>query len=616
MIVYFDLLLVDDDSLLIIRHSERLRRLAGIVQCQEGRAALVERQIVNFSSSQAAAELRDVFGSCITRHEEGLVIKPDEPYFDYSRDRRPYASTCLKLKKGYVKGLGDAGDFAVVGARYDATMAKEMNMPDIKFTHFYLGCLLNKEEIDSWEGEKPRFKVVNEVTLSPTHMKGFLKYAFPNPVKWNENKSIDLEVPFGICSTKRLPIVFANPPVFEMVGFQFHKDKNTRFWGLRFSYAQKIHFDRTWKDCVGYDELQELAETEMNCPVTEDSQEMARWVSALEEADPQPRGSKRRKAANSGANMNSLSSSRPKFQDIVDRDFTSSTLVKVAAESLTPPPSSTVNSPSSTERGLGSSSPRSGQKRPRETRPVLQDITQISASQNNVLSGVPEMSDKDGPSSSLEELLSLPFPQSSSLPSHTRRMGDTSTPKAHATSTPPSSAPALAAPHPPSPFLIPASPCVYSGSNCRLAKLLVLLSPCIANNPLLTENLLPNHGVAAIYTDLDAWRASISTRVTSAPRSKPGSSTTPTRKPRQPDRLILVEHCREEATAAFIKMLEQEPLRDRNDKRIYALVYDWRLLESITAEESKPRGSTKPPKLDGTAALLGGLGSMYYVGIV
>lgn len=145
MIVWFDVLLVDDQSMLSQSHLVRRRRLSSIIQCKEGQAALVESRAINFASRNAGEELREAFATCITNREEGLVLKADEPYFSFGAARRSYESCCLKLKKGYIKDLGDVGDFAVIGARHDPTTAKVLGLPNIKFTHFYLGCLTNKD---------------------------------------------------------------------------------------------------------------------------------------------------------------------------------------------------------------------------------------------------------------------------------------------------------------------------------------------------------------------------------------------------------------------------------------------------------------------------------------
>ncbi|KAH8753309.1 hypothetical protein F5883DRAFT_575131, partial [Diaporthe sp. PMI_573] len=290
MIVYYDILRVDDESLLNVRHSARFSRLSKLVQCQTGRAALVQRQIVNFSSRVAAEDLKEAFASCIVRREEGLVLKPDEPYFSFGRNKRSYASCCVKLKKGYIKGMGEIGDLAVVSGRYCPTRAKILKMPTAKHTHFYLGCLTNKEGVERWDA-RPEFTIVNEVEVSATIMDTLRRTWFTETVPLDDDKAPILNVPPGIAQGRKVTMAFTEPAVFEMTCFSFHKESSTAFFSLRFPYVSKIHSDRTFKDCLTFQELQALAEEELNCPEREDSQELARWVDALEEAEP-----KRRKA--------------------------------------------------------------------------------------------------------------------------------------------------------------------------------------------------------------------------------------------------------------------------------------------------------------------------------
>ncbi|ROW01967.1 hypothetical protein VMCG_05665 [Cytospora schulzeri] len=286
MIVYFDVLLIDDDSLLSVRHSERYRRLSKLVHCHKGEAALVERQIINFSSRIAAEELKEAFASCIVNREEGLVLKPDEPYFNFGTTRRGYVSCCVKLKKGYIKNMGDVGDFAVVGARYDATTAKLVNMPQTKYTHFYLGCLTNSEEFRRFPGVIPEFTVVNEVELIAAKLEYFQLYCFTNAVAPEQNDAFHLSVPPGLLKGKKITTVFKTPAVFEMTCFSFQKAPNTSFWSLRFPYVSKIHCDREWQKCVDFDGLQKMAEEETTAPEKEDSQELAQWIKILEQTDP------------------------------------------------------------------------------------------------------------------------------------------------------------------------------------------------------------------------------------------------------------------------------------------------------------------------------------------
>lgn len=272
MILYFDILLIDDHSMLNLRHSERRRRLESMVQCQEGVAELVRSTIINFRSRIAARELQQAFASYITKRQEGLVLKPDEPYFSFGPSKRRYASCCIKLKKGYIKNCGEFGDIAVIGARYDSTRAKVLNLSDTKYTHSYLGCLLNKDDVTRFNAE-PRFIVINEVEPSAGILEQFNRYVFPIPVPFEENSIFHLTVPPGIVQGPGISTIFEIPPVFEIACFSFHKESNTDFWTPRFPYVSKIHSDRSWKDCIDFTELQELAEDGTTPPEKEDSQE-------------------------------------------------------------------------------------------------------------------------------------------------------------------------------------------------------------------------------------------------------------------------------------------------------------------------------------------------------
>ncbi|KAG7113627.1 DNA ligase 4 like protein [Verticillium longisporum] len=135
MIVYFDVLLIDNESLL---------------------------GVIDLSLRQGASDLRRAFAESITHREEGLVLKPDDPYFDFSKDKRSFAGCPIKLKKEYIGNFGDVGDFAVIGARYDPVKAQEYNVPGLKWTHFYYGCLTNKEDVQRHQ-TKPKFMVVDTV---------------------------------------------------------------------------------------------------------------------------------------------------------------------------------------------------------------------------------------------------------------------------------------------------------------------------------------------------------------------------------------------------------------------------------------------------------------------
>lgn len=638
MVVYFDLLLVDDESLLNVRHSERRRRLSRLVHCQEGRADLVKSQIINFTSRKVAAkELRNAFASCISMREEGLVLRPDEPYFDFGPTKRRYASCCLKLKKGYIKGLGDVGDFAVVGARYDPTRAKGLGLPNTNYTHFYLGCLTNKEAVTRF-GEKPKFMMVNEVEMNKEMTEFFRRFVWARAVAPEDNGEFDVEAPLGVLQGKKMTVVFLERPVVDVTCFSFHKEANTGFWSLRFPYVSKIHLDRSWEDCIGFEELQELAEADTGHPDEEDSQEMAQWIKALEDVG--PKRTRKTIAAERQATDSTLSTTSIEETDTqrgVTKLLTKPRTDRADEEAsagtgiITPPTSSAAQPPdAASPRRSRSSKSSPARKRPRESSPAssrkdkrrrevidltassvpepcsqgsvrapLEDITSAAASQGNILpSPVPRPT--RGRKFYEESSAVKPDPLPRYLPASAscNSAAVISSLSGVQTRAPPTATTAISG-------TWPSPSCRHAGGACALANRFVLLSPCVATIPWLTEDLLPGHGVAMVFTDIASWLASTSLQSTAA------SS-------RRHPRVVLVERRRTEATRNFLAKVQANPLVGRSGRSEQVIAYDWRLVEAITDEEKtqrKSHGSGGTQRRKGTGAHAQELWRKYYVGL-
>jgi len=284
MIVYYDVLLIDDESLLGVRHSDRFERLTRLVSLSRGRAELVNRHVIDFSSRYAASDLRNMFARTITARQEGLVLKPDDPFIDLSNST-PFSGSPIKLKKEYVGNFGDVGDFAVVAARYDPLKAKSMRVNNVKWTHFFVGCLTNKSSL-SEPGSLPEFTIVSVVEVNETQMKTITTFSNPAPVPFKENCSLKLSIPSGVTDGKAPTVVFTNPLVFDIRCFDFDNCGNVGFKTPRFPVVSKIHFDRDFRDTITFSELQEMAEIAPTEDVMEDSQELKTWIAALEAADP------------------------------------------------------------------------------------------------------------------------------------------------------------------------------------------------------------------------------------------------------------------------------------------------------------------------------------------
>lgn len=637
MIMYFDVLLIDGESLLNAGHSERRSRLSKLIHRQEGCADLVRSQIINFTSRRMAAEeLRTAFAKSISLKEEGLVLKPDEPYFSFGVPRRKHASCCLKLKKGYVKSLGDVGDFAVVGARYDPTRAKGLGLPETRYTHFYLGCLTNKEVVTRF-GTKPRFVVVNEVEISKQMTEFFRRFVWERAASPEENDQFEIELTPGVLRGNKMTTVFLERPVFDVTCFSFHKESNTRFWSLRFPYVSKIHLDRSWEDCVSFEELQELAEADINRPDEADSQEMAKWIEALENAD--PKHSRRADAAMSQST--DRRSSMSNVQEAASHDNQAHTGNRAQSNGvcvpdpattllITPPTSSAVEQQSRSGQNLKETrrSPRASRKRSREdhmasSRPAKQkesvvDLTTApnvasTASQN---SSRQPLVDITSARSSQINVLSDPAPRHIGVDEHEEELEGPKKSNAAPRQTPLShfriaTARLTIAKAHERMSLTSAAPnrhsrlrsiCRYAGSSCVLANRLVLLSPCVASIPWLTEDLLPRHAAVAVFADIDSWRAAASLR-SNASRRHAG--------------VVLVERRRIQATRAFLSDLQTNPIMDRNGVPLQIIAYDWRLLEAVNEEEKARR------KVDGQGrcqrrsneARTQDLCNRYYVGL-
>ncbi|XXG99763.1 exosome 3'-_5 exonuclease subunit ski4 (Csl4) [Hypoxylon texense] len=614
MIVYFDVLMIDGESLLGVRHSERFKRLTELISCRTGYAELVRREAISFSQPSAASRLRDAFAKCIVSRGEGLVLKPDEPYFDFSRNRKPYSCCYIKLKKEYFQGLGDVGDFAVVGALYNAAKAKEYKRSNVKWTHFFIGCLENKEKARA-RTEKPRFKITNVIELSEAELSIVMTQCFPSSVPFDQNESITLD--FGRRTDKRPTDIFEEPLVFDMRCFSFEKEPNTNFWSMRFPMVSKIHHDRTYLDTISFTELQELASAAREAPELEDSQEMREWISKLEEAN--PRGMSADATTQESTQSEKRASPVPSCEsrqetesvlylrdtevstrgpvtpprlsrnDIVGRSVHRELLFNSASQKRSAPDtamiarkqqkrSSTSPMQSCAGNKMADVSPSAGR--------IREPLSQIEAnfsSQEQVAksqSGLPADSAPGG-------TISLVDNNCGSSPTNpcqlTHNIANSASGSFH------TSVSSLHSLH----------KCSLV-EKCAFANCSFLLAPCIAQYAWLTENLFRDHGIDSFFVDPRSWSQAPTPR-----RSPCSQDESPRPTKRLPVRKIcLVESRRRDATMAFVGQIEAAGLKRSNGDREWVGVYDWRLLEEISGVESKKR---KPSEMDPWRK--------YYVGI-
>lgn len=288
MIIFFDILLLDDVVCLRKPHRERRLLLKDVVQVINGRASLSEQEIVDFSRSDGQYRLERAFSRSIVERWEGYVLKAcDEPYFSIlSTHDNPYFGRWIKLKKDYIPGLGDTVDLALIGARYesrDATVLRDICK--LLWTHFYIGCLVNKEAVTQSKA-KPKFRVVDVIDrncMSVRNMQYLNQMGEFSARSPDSNHAFDVEC--DQANIAPMGTMFKTPFVVEMLGCGFEKPSGARFFTLRFPRIVKIHSDRTFEDAASFSDLQILAEKARSLSAEEQSQEMEEWTKRLKLAN-------------------------------------------------------------------------------------------------------------------------------------------------------------------------------------------------------------------------------------------------------------------------------------------------------------------------------------------
>ena len=281
MIVFYDLLVLDDKVFANEPHSERRQTLKALITTVPSEAVVGERDLINFGSRRGAANLRAMFAKSITQGWEGFVLKGhSDPYFSFAGGQRT-----IKLKKDYITALGDSADLCIIGGRCDPKMADEFNLPEVSWTTFYLASLKNKADVVRFNAT-PTFKIVDTIDchgiskpnlLDLNKLGQFVETPFaPNP----EEFAVELSIS-GMGPT----CLFRKPFVVEIMGAGFDKNAACDFYTLRFPRLTRIHVDRTLKGTMSFEELQEMAKTHTESPPSPDSQEDAKWIERLMKAD-------------------------------------------------------------------------------------------------------------------------------------------------------------------------------------------------------------------------------------------------------------------------------------------------------------------------------------------
>ncbi|KAI5838090.1 hypothetical protein DFP73DRAFT_635595 [Morchella snyderi] len=294
MVVLFDALLADGESLLHRPYRARLQHLRRLLpRPVAGRVVLAERTEVDFGAGGAGAAvdaLRRWFVAGVARGWEGVVMKPLEAaYVDFGGGGGDVGARTVghaggrgawvKVKKDYMVGCGDTGDFAVVGARAEGARGWRLGVGAKALTVFHVGCLTNREEVRGGRA-KPRFKLVFEVCYSvPRHdLEEINRLAPFRTVPYDPTTApFTLDPLPGVTTPTHL---FPTPLVFELTGAGFEKHAHTPFYVLRHPRVCKVYFERDYLDALTLAELQDAARAAEALPrgVREEEAAERAWV--------------------------------------------------------------------------------------------------------------------------------------------------------------------------------------------------------------------------------------------------------------------------------------------------------------------------------------------------
>ncbi|KAH7124509.1 hypothetical protein EDB81DRAFT_911299 [Dactylonectria macrodidyma] len=265
MIMFYDILLLDDIVCGLETHDERRRRLQSLVRRIPGRADIGSREVIEFSSFNAAERLSETFARAITQRWEGFVLKGcDDLYFSFNGSR-PF----IKLKKDYIPGLGDTADFAIIGGRHNARDEHELGIGSLLWTSFYIGF-----------NAKPRFRIIDTVDrhgISKENITYLNRHGYFTGAPFAKSMP-EFDVLFE--PTRRLQPVelFKYLFIVKVVGAGFDKPANVRYFALRFPRVLKVHEDRSFKDTISFGELQEMAQRCLEISDDEDQEEKDRGL--------------------------------------------------------------------------------------------------------------------------------------------------------------------------------------------------------------------------------------------------------------------------------------------------------------------------------------------------
>ncbi|EKM49924.1 uncharacterized protein PHACADRAFT_178551 [Phanerochaete carnosa HHB-10118-sp] len=262
-LVFFDVLVVDSESLLWRPYSYRRALLESLIVRRPGYAMLAERVPIPMHSPKEADEaLRRAFAKLQADREEGAVLKADESRYNDWKLR------WVKLKADYIPGHGDCVDLVLLGAGWDKERARELLVGPSVYTTFYIGAVVDVVASETASSEKPGFQVIFTCSYGLSReqleeLNFFIKSTDPVAYSAAGSKYASI-LPYSFTLNLGLapPAVMLREPILaEFYGAGFTKAPRSKYYELRFPRMTKFHrtSERSWRDGISLDEFQCIA---------------------------------------------------------------------------------------------------------------------------------------------------------------------------------------------------------------------------------------------------------------------------------------------------------------------------------------------------------------------
>jgi hypothetical protein len=220
------------------------------------------------------------FIQTIASGNEGLIIK--STVSTYRPGRR---IDWLKVKPDYMRGLGDTGEYCIVGGSYDPknTFLK-LRLEDHRYlmNRFFIGVLLNKNAVKNG-ADSPHFRVLFtlETGFSTELLVQFCLGLERNRKRFEYGQT---ELPFKIDKddhTPHMEFVFLNPQPVTLKGSSFEKRRSGPWVPRHPRLVQICTPDVDVSDTISYAELQKLGQ-ESESLNTQETKELLEHLNDLD----------------------------------------------------------------------------------------------------------------------------------------------------------------------------------------------------------------------------------------------------------------------------------------------------------------------------------------------